>query len=64
MSEWTLICMTELSGDRLISGSPRHALLPEMKRGCVVAKNEVAALLANVSQRMGLHLDRVPIVFG
>ncbi len=56
--------MSDLSDERLISGSPRHALLPGMKRGGVVAKNQVTALLANVSQEMDLHLDRVPIVFG
>jgi hypothetical protein len=64
MSEWALLCMTELSEDSVIPGSLRHALLPEMRRGGIVVKNQGTAFLANVSQEMDLHLDRVSIVFG
>jgi hypothetical protein len=56
--------MTELSDDSRISGSLRHALLPEVKRGGIVAKHQVTAFFASVSQETNLHLDRVPLVFG
>jgi hypothetical protein len=56
--------MTELSDDSLISGSPRHALLPGVKRAGSLPKHQVTAFFASVSQETNLHLDRVPLVFG